>query len=65
MSPEQMQKFRNALTAGKVRPEKVSTEYAFQRAWNEGIEFAERQLHKILAEQKGSGCEGIEMPPWA
>ena len=52
MSPEQMQKFRAALTAGKVAPEKVSDEYAFQRAWNEGIEFAERQLQKILSEQK-------------
>jgi hypothetical protein len=51
MSQEQLQAFREVLRAGKVSPEKVSTEYAFQRAWNEGIEFAERQLAKVLAEQ--------------
>ena len=48
MNDEQLQKFRDALKAGKVAPERVSEEYAFQRAWNEGIEFAERQIDKIL-----------------
>lgn len=48
MSKEQLQQLRDALKAGKVAPEKVSDEYAFQRAWNEGIEFAERQLNKIV-----------------
>jgi hypothetical protein len=48
LPPSQLQQIREALKAGKVSPEKVSTEYAFQRAWNEGIEFAERQIDRIV-----------------
>lgn len=48
MSDEQLQQFRQALKDGKVAPEKVSEEYAFQRAWNEGIEYAKRQADKIF-----------------
>jgi hypothetical protein len=52
MTPEQLQELRDALKAGKVAPDKVSNEWAFQRAWNEGIEFAERQLEKIVGGSK-------------
>lgn len=48
MTAQQLERYREVLRAGKVAPDKVSEEYAFQRAWNEGIEFAERQLDKIF-----------------
>jgi hypothetical protein len=38
---------KSALLAGKVRPEKVSEKYEFQRAWNDGIDFALRQIQQI------------------
>ena len=55
MSEEQLQQLRGMLQAGKVKPEFVSTEYAFQRAWNEGIAFAERQIDKIATQQAEDG----------
>jgi hypothetical protein len=40
-----------AISAGKVRPERVSDKWEYQRAWNDGIDFALRQI-KIIS-QKG------------
>ncbi|BEV44785.1 hypothetical protein [Afipia carboxidovorans] len=48
MTEQQLAEFRRRLSNGKVSPDKVSTEWAFQRAWNEGIEFCERQLEAVL-----------------
>lgn len=41
-----------ALLAGKVKPERVSQEWAFQRAWNEGIDFSLRQIKRIAEKGK-------------
>lgn len=54
MTEEQINEYRKRLSLGKVDPDKVSTEYAFQRAWNEGISFAERQLEAVLKERQAA-----------
>ena len=41
------EEIKAALMAGKVRPEKVSEKWAYQRAWNDGIDFALQQIEKI------------------
>ncbi len=50
---------RAALLAGKVSPDRVSPEWAFQRAWNEGIDFSVRQLERrfqvIRSPEQGEG----------
>ncbi len=38
---------RAALLAGKVRPEKVFEQWAYQRAWNDAIDFSLRQISNI------------------
>lgn len=40
-----------AISAGKVRPERVSEKWEYQRAWNDGIDFALRQIKNIAAEK--------------
>jgi hypothetical protein len=50
LTATQLQAYRDVLKAGKVAPDKLSTEWVFQRAWNEGVEFAERQLDKTIRE---------------
>lgn len=47
-----IEEIKAAILAGKVNPERVSTEWAFQRAWNEGIDFALRQIEKIEKEKQ-------------
>lgn len=54
MTEQQLADFRRRLSNGKVSPDKVSTEWAFQRAWNEGIEFCERQLDSVLRAGRAS-----------
>lgn len=39
-----------AIAAGKVKPERVSEKWEYQRAWNDGIDFALRQIKNIAAE---------------
>lgn len=41
------EEIKASLLAGKVRPERVSTEWAYQRAWNDGIDFSLRQLKRV------------------
>jgi hypothetical protein len=41
------EEIKAALLAGKVKPEKVSDQWAYQRAWNDGIDFALQQIEKI------------------
>jgi hypothetical protein len=54
MTDEQLSEYRRRLTDGKVKPEKISPDYAFHRAWNEGIEFSERQLDSVLRAGRAS-----------
>lgn len=54
MTEEQLIEYRRRLEIGKVKPDKVSQEYAFHRAWNEGIEFSERQLELVLKAERDS-----------
>lgn len=44
---------RTAILAGRVRPERLSDEWVFQRGWNDGIDFAVRQAAEWLKEWKG------------
>jgi len=50
MTPEQLQAYRDALKAGKFDPQKATYYDPIQRGFNEGIEFAEAQIKKVLAE---------------
>lgn len=36
-----------ALVAGKVKPERVSEQWVYQRAWNDGIDFALGQIRRL------------------
>lgn len=38
--------WKQALLAGKVRPEKLSDKWAYQRAWNDGIDWSIAQIEK-------------------
>jgi hypothetical protein len=40
------------LLAGKVNPEKLSEQWVYQRAWNDGIDFAMQQIGRI--EKRGN-----------
>jgi hypothetical protein len=40
-----------ALTAGKVKPARLSEQWVYQRAWNDGIDFALNQLARIEKER--------------
>jgi hypothetical protein len=39
-----------ALRAGKVKPERVSDQWVYQRAWNDGIDFALTQIARVEKE---------------
>lgn len=47
MTADLFASIRAKLIAGKVHPDKVSNEWAFQRAWNEGIDFSLREIGKV------------------
>lgn len=47
ITPAQAEQLKAALLAGKVAPDRVSTEWAYQRAWNDGIDFSIRQIEKL------------------
>jgi len=49
------EEIRAALLAGKVKPERVSDKWEYQRAWNDGIEFALRQIQQIQKGPRGFG----------
>ena len=49
MTESEMEMIEQALLAGKVTTEKVSTEYAFQRAWNEGVDWSRGQIKRFFA----------------
>jgi hypothetical protein len=35
------------IRAGKVKPERLSEQWVYQRAWNDGIDFALAQVGKL------------------
>jgi hypothetical protein len=35
------------LRAGKVKPERLSEQWVYQRAWNDGIDFALQQISRL------------------
>lgn len=49
---DQLQRLKRAIVAGKVKPERVHPEWAFQRAWNEALSWVEQQIRIIEEEQK-------------
>jgi hypothetical protein len=49
MTPEQLAKLLELMTLGKVPDEKLSADRVFHRGWNEGIEFVEALIKKVLA----------------
>jgi len=40
--------WKAVLLAGKVKPEKLSDKWAYQRAWNDGIDWSIQQMEKHL-----------------
>lgn len=48
MTPDQIQKYKDTLKAGKFDPDKRVTQYEFQRGWNSALEFAEAYLDATL-----------------
>lgn len=54
MSEDQFNRLIAAITAAKVRPDKLSDEWVYQRAWNDGLDFALRQANIIKGESHGS-----------
>lgn len=46
ITADQCDELKSILLAGKVKPDSVSTEWAYQRAWNDGIDFSIRQIEK-------------------
>jgi hypothetical protein len=41
------EEIKSALLAGKVKPERVSDKWEYQRAWNDGIDFAIEQVRRL------------------
>lgn len=56
MTRDELEMIERALLAGKVAPEKVSTEYAFQRAWNEGVDWSRDQIKRLFKNQNGQAA---------
>jgi hypothetical protein len=46
------EQIKSALLAGKVRPERVSDKWEYQRAWNDAVDFSIRQAEQVF-KQKG------------
>jgi hypothetical protein len=49
-----------ALAAGKVKPERVSDQWAYQRAWNDGIDFSLGQIAKIFQPEGGENDATVQ-----
>lgn len=54
MTDEQLAEYRRRLAGAKVQPDKMNIDYAFHRAWNECLEFSERQLEAVLKAGRNS-----------
>ena len=49
---EQWEALKAHIAAGKVSPDKVHPDYAFQRAWNEALAWVEKQMEMIEGSKK-------------
>ncbi len=47
MTPDNWQALKDRIAAGKVRPDRVHAEYAYQRAWNDALAWVEEQMKAI------------------
>lgn len=52
MEKEQLQAIRDALAAGRLADDDKTLVYEFRRGWNEGVEFAQNQINRILKDKK-------------
>lgn len=52
MTPEELATIRQNVASAKFQPQPRTEQYAFQRGWNEAIEFVERQFGWHRREQK-------------
>ena len=52
MTPEQLKQYRSMLSSGRVPDNRLSDTRVFHRGWNEGLDYAERMLRKVLGEQE-------------
>lgn len=50
MTPQQLQQYRDLLASGRVPDNRLSDTRVFYRGWNEGVDYAERMLRKVLGE---------------
>lgn len=48
------EQIKAALLAGKVSPEKLSEQWAYQRAWNDGIDFSLKQVAGVFKTEQGA-----------
>lgn len=52
MSPEQVAAIRAALAGARIADDDKTLIYEFRRGWNEGVEFAQNQINRILKDAK-------------
>ena len=52
MTPDNWQALKDRIAAGKVRPDRVHAEYAYQRAWNDALAWVEEQMETIEGSKK-------------
>lgn len=50
MTPDQLQRYRESLAAGKFDPDRRAEQYEFQRGWNAALEFAEQKLKQATGD---------------
>jgi hypothetical protein len=50
MTAEQQQQYRDLFAAGRFDPDKRVEQYAFQRGWNAGLEFAQEKFDQTTKE---------------
>jgi hypothetical protein len=43
----ELEKLRTQIALGKVHPDRVHPDWAYQRAWNEALAWVEMQIGKI------------------
>jgi len=60
VTPDQLKQYRSLLTSGRVPDNRLSDTRVFYRGWNEGVDYAERMLRKVLGEPVNTGTGKIE-----
>lgn len=54
MTDDELNSLIQTLKQAKVRPDKMSSEWAYHRAWNDGIDYALNRINIIKGESHGS-----------